>query len=487
MENDAPTIVQKLWNYCNVLRDDGVGYGEYIQQLTNLLFLKMADEQTKPPLNNKSIIPKKYDWGSLITKKGEDLEIHYRDILENLGKKKHLLGLIYRKSQNKIQDPAKLERLIKLINEETWIGLDVDVKGEIYEGLLKKNAEGGKKGAGQYFTPRALISAIVDVMMPKPGETICDPACGTGGFFLTAHDYIKNNYNMDKDEKKFLSEKMFNGKDIVTEVVRLCAMNMYLHGIGKTENQIIQGDSLISDPGDRFDLVMTNPPFGRKTSVTIYSEEGKAEKESLSYERDDFWTTTKNKQLNFLQHVKTILKINGKCAIVVPDNVLFEGNSGEIIRKKFLDEYHVHTLLRLPTGIFYAGGVKANVLFFDRKPGRTDGKTWTEKLWIYDFRTNQHFTQKENQLTRQDLDDFVKCYNAKNIQKRKESKKFKSYTYNELIKRDKISLDIFWLKDESTHDLENILPPKEISKQIKKDLRSTMLSINELVSNLDNK
>ena len=487
MSNDAPAIVQKLWNYCNVLRDDGVGYGDYVQQLTNILFLKMADEQTKSPFNNKSIIPKKYDWNSLMMKKGEELEIHYRNILENLGKKQHLLGLVYRKSQNKIQDPAKLERLIKLIDEETWMGLDVDVKGEIYEGLLKKNAEGGQKGAGQYFTPRALIYAIVDVMMPKPKEVICDPACGTGGFFLIAHDYIKNKYTLDKDQKKFLSEKTFHGRDIVAEVVRLCAMNMYLHGIGKTESQIIQGDSLISDPSERYDLIMTNPPFGTKSSIKIFSEEGKSEKISLSYERDDFWTTTKNKQLNFLQHIKTILKINGRCAVVIPDNVLFEGNAGETIRKKLLNEYDVHTLLRLPTGIFYAGGVKANVLFFDKKPARSDGKAWTEKLWIYDFRTNQHFTQKKNQLTKQNLADFIKCYNAKNIQKRKESKRFKSYTYNELIKRDKISLDIFWLKDESMQDLENILSPKEISKQIKNDLKSTMLSINELVKNLDNK
>lgn len=487
MSNDAPAIVQKLWNYCQVLRDDGVGYGDYVQQLTNLLFLKMADEQTKPPFNNKSIIPKEYSWDSIIAKRGEELEIHYRNILENLGKKRHLLGLIYRKSQNKIQDPAKLERLIKLINEETWIGLDVDVKGEIYEGLLKKNAEGGQKGAGQYFTPRALISSIIDVIMPKPGETICDPACGTGGFFLTAYDHIRNKHNLNKDQKKFLSEKTFSGKDIVTEVVRLCAMNMYLHGIGKTEKQIIQGDSLISDPGDRFDIVMTNPPFGTKSSVKIFSEEGKAENMSLSYERDDFWATTKNKQLNFLQHVKTILKINGRCAIVVPDNVLFEGNAGKNVRKKLLEEFDVHTLLRLPTGVFYAGGVKANVLFFDKKPARTDGKAWTEKLWVYDYRTNQHFTQKEKQLNRRNLDDFVKCYNSKNILKRKETEKFKSYTYDELIKHDKISLDISWLKDESLEDMENILPPKRILKQIKNNLKTTMTSMNKLVDEFDNK
>ena len=326
MASEAPEIVAKLWNYCNVLRDDGVSYGDYVQQLTNLLFLKMADEQSKPPFNKKSLIPKKYDWDSLLLKKGDELETHYRHILETLGKQQQLLGLIYRKSQNKIQDPAKLEKLIKLINDETWVGLDIDVKGEIYEGLLEKNAEDVKGGAGQYFTPRSLISAMVEVINPKPGETIGDPACGTGGFFLSAHDYIDNSYNLNKDQKKFLSQKTFKGWDIVSEVVRLCAMNMYLHGIGKTESQVINADSLITTSADKFSIVLTNPPFGKKSTTTIFSEEGKAEKESLAYERDEFWVTTSNKQLNFLQHIKTMLKIDGRCGIVVPDNVLFEGN-----------------------------------------------------------------------------------------------------------------------------------------------------------------
>lgn len=487
MASEAPAIVAKLWNYCNVLRDDGVSYGDYVQQLTNLLFLKMADEQTKPPFNKKSIIPKGYDWQSILEKSGDQLEIHYRHLLETLAKEQGLLGLIYRKSQNKIQDPAKLERLIKLINEETWVGLDIDVKGEIYEGLLEKNAEDVKGGAGQYFTPRALISAMVDVVQPKPGETIGDPACGTGGFFLKAHDYLAEHFQLDKDQKKFLKEETFKGWDIVQEVVRLCAMNLYLHGIGTNESQVNQADVLISDSGDRFDIVMTNPPFGKKSSVTIFSEEGKAERESLSYERDDFWTTTSNKQLNFLQHVKTILKVNGRCGIVVPDNVLFEGGAGETVRRKLLEQFDVHTLLRLPTGIFYAGGVKANVLFFDKKPARTDGKAWTEKLWIYDLRTNQHFTQKERQMTRADLDDFVKCYNPENRLKRKETERFHVFSYEDIIKRDKVSLDIFWLKDESLEDTENLPPPEIIAQEIADNLQSALDSINELIVSLGKK
>lgn len=487
MSSEASTIVQKLWNYCDVLQDDGVSYGDYTQQLTNILFLKMADELTKPPFNKKAIIPDKFNWGSLLSKKGDDLETHYRHVLEELGKEEKLLGLIYRKSQNKIQDPAKLERLIKLIDEEKWFGLPVDVKGEIYEGLLEKNADSSQKGAGQYFTPRSLISAMVDVTQPKPNQTIGDPACGTGGFFLISHNYIDKNYNLNPDQKKFLKEGTFHGWDIVPEVTRLCAMNMYLHGIGSVESQVKNADSLIADPGDRFDIVMTNPPFGKKSTVTVFSEEGKAEKESMSYERDDFWATSSNKQLNFVQHIKTILKVNGKCAVVVPDNVLFEGGAGETVRKKLLAQSNLHTMLRLPTGIFYAGGVKANVLFFDKKPAREDGKPWTEKLWIYDLRTNMHFTQKEKKMTRADLDDFVACYNAKNIQEREEAERFKSFSYDDIIKRDKVSLDIFWLKDESLIDLENLPEPHIIADEIADNLQSALDSVNELRENLKSK
>ncbi|MEO0123199.1 MAG: class I SAM-dependent DNA methyltransferase [candidate division WOR-3 bacterium] len=482
MPNESASIVQRLWNYCNVLRDDGVSYGDYVEQLTYLLFLKMADEQTKPPFNKPSSIPKGLDWQSLLEKDGEALEKQYRHILESLAKEKGLLGVIFRKAQNKIQDPAKLRRLIMLINDETWIGLDIDVKGEIYEGLLQKNAEDIKGGAGQYFTPRPLIKAIVAVIRPEPGQTICDPACGTGGFFLAAHDYITKNHNLDKDQKKFLKYNTFKGKDIVDAVVRLCVMNLYLHGIGGEESPIEVGDSLISDPGERFDIVMTNPPFGKKSSITIVNGEGKADKESLTYERQDFWATTSNKQLNFLQHCKTLLKINGRCAIVVPDNVLFEGGAGETIRRKLLHECDVHTLLRLPTGIFYAQGVKANVLFFDRKPASE--KPWTEKLWIYDLRTNKHFTLKENPLRFEDLQDFIKCYNPENRHNRKETERFKAFTYDELIQRDKVSLDIFWLKDESLEDMENLPDPDTIAKEISENLEDALEQFRNIYDDL---
>jgi len=466
-------IVQKLWNYCNILRDDGLSYGDYVEQLTYLLFLKMADEQTKPPLNREPGIPDGVDWPSLIKRDGDELEVHYRHILEELGKSKGLLGVIFRKAQNKIQDPAKLRRLVAdLIDREQWITLGADVKGDAYEGLLEKNAEDTKTGAGQYFTPRSLIRAIVDVMRPSPGETICDPACGTGGFLLAAHDFIFSNFKLDKSQKKHLKHEALHGWEIVDNTARLCAMNLYLHGIGTDESPIRVSDSLAADPGDRFEMVLTNPPFGKKSSVTVVNEAGETEKESLTVVRDDFWASTSNKQLNFLQHVKTLLKINGRAAIVVPDNVLFEGGAGEAIRKRLLRECDVHTLLRLPTGVFYAQGVKANVLFFDRK--KASETPWTKTLWIYDMRTNMHFTLKTNPLRRSDLDDFVSSFNPENRHGRTETDSFKPFPYEDLVKRDKTSLDIFWLRDESLEDSENLPDPAVLAAEIVEDLQAAL-------------
>ncbi|MBZ5560737.1 MAG: type I restriction-modification system subunit M [Acidobacteriia bacterium] len=468
-------LVQKLWNYCNVLRDDGLSYGDYVEQLTYLLFLKMADEQSRPPFNKPSPIPKGFSWSALVKLAGDDLETHYRHTLEELGKRSGMLGVIFRKAQNKIQDPAKLQRLIvELIDKEQWSSLSADVKGDAYEGLLQKNAEDVKGGAGQYFTPRALIAAIVDVMAPQPGQTICDPACGTGGFLLAAHNYLAANPRLDKEQKKKLKSGTLFGIELVDGVTRLCAMNLLLHGIGGDSDKnlpVETRDALASKHGE-YDMVLANPPFGKKSSVTIVNEAGEQQKESLVINRDDFWATTSNKQLNFLQHFFTILKQHGRAAVVLPDNVLFEGGAGETIRRELLKQADVHTLLRLPTGIFYAQGVKANVLFFDRKPARE--KPWTERLWIYDLRTNLHFTLKENPLKRADLDDFVKCYNPKNRHTRKESERFKSFTYDELLKRDKLNLDIFWLKDESLEESANLPDPDVIAAEIAEDLEAAL-------------
>ena len=330
------SIISKVWSFCNTLRDDGVSYGDYLEQLTYLLFLKMADELSKPPYNRKLPIPKEYNWESLTPKKGAELELHYTTLLRELGKQKGILGQIFTKSQNKIQDPAKLFKLIDLIDKEQWNVIGADVKGEIYEGLLEKNAEDTKSGAGQYFTPRALIKAMVECLRPEPNKTIADPACGTGGFFLAAYDYIVANNDLDKSQKQFLKFKTFHGNEIVAGTRRLALMNLFLHNIGdiESDNFISPADSLIADAGVRFDYVLANPPFGKKSSQTFTNEEGEQEKEDLSYNRQDFWTTTSNKQLNFVQHICTMLKTTGLAAVVVPDNVLFEGGAGETVRKK---------------------------------------------------------------------------------------------------------------------------------------------------------
>jgi len=490
MANSA--IVQKLWNYCNVLRDDGMSYGDYVEQLTYLLSLKMTDERTKPPYSQPSIVPPDYSWPTLISKDGSELFEHYRKVLEELGGKKGLLGLIFGKSQNKIQDPAKLRRLIvDLIDKENWSMMSSDVKGDAYEGLLEKNAQDLKSGAGQYFTPRELIRAMVDVIAPEPGDKICDPACGTGGFLFLSHKFIVDHYpNMTKEEKRRLKEDTFKGWEIVQGTARVCAMNLLLHGIGgDKEMPILVSDSLASDPGDRFEIVLTNPPFGKKSSVTIVGENGKVSKEKEIVERDDFWATTSNKQLNFLQHVKTLLKPNGRAGIVVPDNVLFEGGAGETVRRKLLHECDVHTLLRLPTGLFYAQGVKANVLFFDRKPASET--PWTKKLWIYDLRTNKHFTLKTDPLERKHLDEFVQCYNPSSRHHRKPTwsekspdGRWSSYDYEELISRDKASLDIFWLRDESLEESDKLPEPGVLAQEILDDLEGALEQFREIVEDL---
>jgi len=471
--NHAAAVVSKLWNYCNVLRDDGLSYGDYVEQLTFLLFLKMDHEQTMPPSSHSPVIPEAFGWAGLVRLDGDELEAQYRHTLQALGREPGMLGVIFRKAQNKIQDPAKLRRLIAdLIDREQWTSLDADVKGDAYEGLLAKNAEDVKSGAGQYFTPRALIRAIVDAMRPEPGATICDPACGTGGFLLAAHDYIAEHHQLDRDQQRHLRYDALRGWEIVDATARLCVMNMLLHGIGGDDSPIRVADSLAADPGDRFDMVLTNPPFGKKSSFLVVNGEGEAEREDLVVVRDDFWASTSNKQLNFVQHVKTLLNINGRAAVVVPDNVLFEGGAGETVRRKLLHECDVHTLLRLPTGVFYAQGVKANVLFFDRRAGSE--RAATERLWIYDFRTNEHFTLKANPLKREDLDDFVACYNPANRHERAETERFRVFTYDELVARDKASLDIFWLRDESLEDSDNLPPPEVIAAEIVEDLQAAL-------------
>lgn len=485
---EARALVDKLWSYCNVLRDDGVSTIEYVEQLTYLIFLKMAHERANRPLKPVKIVPDECSWQRLLDADGDELEITYRHILEELGRRPGALGTIFRKAQNRIQDPAKLKRLIaELIDKENWSAANVDVKGDAYEHLLAKGAEDIKSGAGQYFTPRALIAAMVDCIQPTARDTVCDPACGTGGFLLWAHGYASRDAeNLSPEARDHLRDEFISGTELVDGTARLAAMNLLLHGIGRPDGPslISVKDSLTADPGDRYSVVLANPPFGRKSSVTMIGADGRESRDDLEIVRDDFWVTTSNKQLNFVQHIKTILAINGRAAVVVPDNVLFEGGAGGTIRRRLLTEFDVHTLLRLPTGIFYAGGVKANVLFFDKKPASET--PWTSTLWVYDFRTNKHFTLKQNQLQRADLDEFVNAYApGKPHSNRVETERFKAFSYDELIARDKVNLDITWLRDESIEDLENLPEPAIIAREIVEDLTAALAEFEAVATALE--
>ena len=480
--NTAP-IVSKVWSFCTTLRDDGVGYGDYLEQLTYLIFLKMADEYGRPPYSRDIGIPAGFDWTSLTTRRGADLEAHYVALLRKLGEQRGMLGQIFTKSQNKITDPAKLFRLIDMVDSTKWVMLGADVKGDIYEGLLERNAEDTKSGAGQYFTPRALIRAMVACMRPEPGQTIADPACGTGGFFLAAHDYLTDpaHFALDKDQKAFLKHHTFVGNEIVAGTRRLCLMNMFLHGIGEMtgESLVSPTDALISAPSKGVDIVLANPPFGKKSSMSFTNAEGEQETEDLTYNRQDFWATTSNKQLNFVQHIRAMLKTTGRAAVVVPDNVLFEGGAGEVIRRKLLQNTELHTILRLPTGIFYAQGVKANVIFFDNRPASPDPQT--SAVWFYDYRTNVHHTLKQKPLSEAHLEDFVTCYNPAARHDRKATwseespdGRWRAFSRDELLKRDKASLDLFWLKDATMTDLDNLPEPEVLMSEIMENLEAAM-------------
>jgi type I restriction enzyme M protein len=409
--------------------------------------------------------------------------------LSELGNNSGLIGTIFGTARNLIQDPTKLQLLIKLIDEEKWHGLDIDVKGEIYEGLLEKNAQDVKSGAGQYFTPRPLIRAIVEVMQPQPGQAICDPACGTGGFLLAAYDYIIKHHDLNQDQIDHLRSDALQGWEIVEDAARLCVMNLFLHGIGveSSTTPIHVGDSLSADPGNRFDMVLSNPPFGKSSSLT-YVTDSREVKNGQTILRDDFWTSASNKQVNFLQHIYTILADEGKAAVIVPDNVLFEGGAGEAVRRKLLRECDVHTLLRLPKGIFYAHAVNANILFFDKKPKQPGA--WTKQVWVYDLRTNKNFTLKRNPLTFADLNDFIACFRVDNRLNRQATwsdenpeGRWRFFTYDEILARDKASLDLLWLRDES-FDNEKKLSPQVIAAEIIADLETALEQFQLIVDDL---
>jgi type I restriction enzyme M protein len=488
MRSDSQEIVQRLWSYCNILRDDGLSYPDYVEQLTYLLFLKMAQEQQDTGPSKTPIVPPAYSWRTLMARTGKDLYSHYSSVLSHLATGKGMLGLIFSNAKNKIKDPAKLRLLIAdLIDSKNWSDLDVDVKGDAYEGLLEKNAQDTKSGAGQYFTPRAVVDAVVDCIAPEPGETICDPACGTCGFLLSAHRFILNHYDLTEAQMQHLKLHALRGVELVDAVVRLGAMNLLLRGIGpsgsdRVEPPIRAADSLEKDFGERFDVVLTNPPFGKKSSISFVTDTADGAKQALTIVRDDFWVSTSNKQLNFLQHVATLLGKSGRAAIVLPDNVLFESGGGETIRRKLLENFDVHTLLRLPTGIFYAQGVKANVLFFNRKAPRSNS---AKNLWVYDLRSGFKFSFRSRPLMRSDLDEFVQVYSPNNLIKRTETwssenpnGRWRCFPHAEIIKRDGCNMDLLWIRES---DRDNASDSSTLLREIVGDLRGALAQISSLV------
>jgi type I restriction enzyme M protein len=464
----SSTIVQRVWNYAHVLKDDGLAFMDYTEQITYLLFLKMAWEQRQAGAGE---IPSRYTWGALknIADHSERLA-RYHQGLRKLSEASGVIGLIFTKPQSKINDPAKLHRLMQMIDSVDWSSLDLDVKGEVYEGLLARNADDVRGGAGQYFTPRPVIRAIVEVMRPAPLMRICDPACGTGGFLLAVFEYLKGK-QLNTKEAEHLKTEALHGVDLVPNVARLCAMNLFLHGIGTDrEWPLIRiGDSLESH-SEQVDMVLTNPPFGRKSSFTVIGADGKKQVDRISYERPDFWATTSNKQLNFLQHVYSMLEEQGRAAIVVPDNVLFEAGAGEKIRRSLLHHANVHTLLRLPTGIWYSPGVKANVLFFERAP--LSASPATEQLWVYDLRSNRNFSLRHNPIRSDDLKDFVNCYQSDDPASRQETANFRSFKHSDIVARHRANLDIQWAQ--TTFSTDRGPTPQVLMKEILRDLEEAM-------------
>ncbi len=427
------SLTQKVWKLADVIAAAGVGFTDYITQLTYLLFLKMDHEKSEYGLD--SAIEQEYNWSTLTDLDGLELVAQYEKVLKTLSQKTDLIGSIFIKAQNKIEQPVLLKRVISLIDAEDWLSMEGDLKGAIYEGILEKNGQDKKSGAGQYFTPRALINTMVDVVNPRIGETVADPACGTGGFLLAAFDYMKPQ-SQDKAKQLFLKNESLHGNDITPLVVTLASMNLYLHGVGTDKSPIVCKDSLESEPSQLVDVILANPPFGTRPSGAT----------DISAMRTDLYVPTSNNQLNFLQHMMLMLKNGGRAAVVLPDNVLFEGGAGEAIRKKLLSEFNLHTILRLPTGIFYANGVKANVLFFE-KSGTT------KDIWFYDYRTEVKHTLATNPIKRHHLDEFVVCYLADDMSKRTETYseenpkgRWRKYKSEDIFARDKTSLDITWIK-----------------------------------------
>ena len=473
----ASRLTAKVWNLAGVMNNAGVGAGDYVEQVTYLLFLKLDAEREEDGL--PSLVPPSCRWSAWAGLRGAALKTAYEEALKLLAAQPGLPGTVFARAANRIEEPAFLSRLVALVNAETWSAFGADVKGAIYEGLLERTASDVKSGAGQYFTPRPLIEAVVEVVDPQPSHTICDPACGTGGFLLAAWEHMRAHPALrDQNTARRVRRGGFAGWDIVAGVARLASMNLFLHGLGNDAPGALppvrRADALLADPGTRWSLVLTNPPFGRKQSLRVFTGD-EAEAERDDYARPDFRETTGNKQLNFVQHCMTVLAEDGTAAVVLPDNVLFEAGAGERIRRRLLAEFDCHTLLRLPTGIFYRQGVKANVLFFDARPRRAE--PWTEALWVYDLRTNNRFTLKERPLRQEHLREFVQLARLADRHARTEDparERWRRYGYAELAARDRLDLNLSWLKEAGAADPATLPPPAEIAAGIADELDAAL-------------
>lgn len=459
-------IVNKLWNLCNVLRDDGITYHQYLNELTYILFLKMAEETSK-----EDDITEGYRWEDLKRKEGIELSTFYRELLLKLGVEgKNAVQKIYNNAQTSINQPANLRKIIKYIDELDWFDAREEGLGEMYEGLLEKNASETKSGAGQYFTPRPLINVMVRLMDPKVGERLNDPACGTYGFMISAHHHIMENndiYTLSEKENTFLMEEQYSGCELVPDTHRLAMMNAFLHGM---KGKIVLGDSLSSE-GEKvknIDLVLANPPFGTK-------------KGGENPTRTDLLFPSSNKQLNFLQSIYRSLHIRGgaRAAVVLPDNVLFEDGDGQKIRRDLMEKCNLHTILRLPTGIFYAAGVKTNVLFFEK--GKID-KDNTKEVWFYDMRTNMPKFGKRTPLTEKHFADFEKAFTATDRNKVKDER-FSSISFAEIVKKN-YSLDLGLIADQSISNGEELGDPQDIAKEALSEMKSIIKDLNAIIKEL---
>lgn len=456
------TLLKKVWDIAGVLAAAGVGFTDYITQLTYILFLKMDSE--KEELGLGSAIPEGYKWEDLVELNGPDLVDKYEEILKELSKDTGLIGTIFTKASNKIDRPVMLAKVIEMVNGENWYMMEGDFKGAIYESILEKNGQDKKSGAGQYFTPRALIKAIVDVVDPKITETVADPACGTGGFLLAAFEHMKPQ-SREIEKQNFLKNRAFFGADNTPLVVTLASMNLYLHDIGTAKSPIVCQDSLIDKSDKMFNVILANPPFGTRPqgSVEVYAN------------RPEFVKTSDN-QVNFLQHIMSIVKDKGRVGVVLPDNVLTDGGATAKVREKLLKDFNLHTILRLPTGIFYANGVKTNVLFFDKG-------TPTKDIWVYDYRTGIKHTLATKPMTRENLDDFVASYCSGHIQDRVQTYseenpngRWRKFTEEEVYSRDQLKLDFKWL-DLGEKDDRTIM-------EILNDMQSKSAAITDAVTKL---